>query len=165
MKPGAGWPIGIVLILATSVIANFAVMRIAANDPSFAVEPDYYAKAIAYDSTLAQARINSELGWTAFASIAPDSTGQVVLSVRLATRDGESVEGASVSAVALFVARASEADSVVLREATPGDYRASIARPHDGRWEVRVVASRDSERFTATLRTEATVTSALRAGR
>ena len=63
MKRGSWWPIGITAVLATTVAANVWVATIASDDPSFAIEPDYYAKAIAWDSTLAQARTNATLGW------------------------------------------------------------------------------------------------------
>ena len=63
MKRGAWWPIGITTVLATTVAANLWVMRIANDDPSFAIEPDYYQKAIMWDSTLAQARRDAILGW------------------------------------------------------------------------------------------------------
>ena len=54
MKRGMWWPIGITTVLATTVAANLWVMRLANEDHSFAIEPDYYRKAIMWDSTLAQ---------------------------------------------------------------------------------------------------------------
>ena len=45
MKPGAGWPIGIAIVLAATVVGNLVMMRVAGDDPSMAIEPDYYRKA------------------------------------------------------------------------------------------------------------------------
>ena len=56
MKRGLWWPIAVAAILATTVAANIWVMMIANDDPSFAIEPDYYRKALAWDTTLAQSR-------------------------------------------------------------------------------------------------------------
>ena len=41
MKPGAGWPIGIALVLCATVVGNLVMMRVAGSDPSMAIEPDY----------------------------------------------------------------------------------------------------------------------------
>ena len=63
MKPGMGWPIGVTVILGATIAVNLWVMKIANSDPSFAIEPDYYRKAVHYDSTMAQQRLNASLGW------------------------------------------------------------------------------------------------------
>ena len=46
MKREHLWPAGLTLILAITVAANIWVMRIASDDPSFAIEPNYYARAV-----------------------------------------------------------------------------------------------------------------------
>ncbi len=158
MKKGAGWPIGIALLLATNVAVGLTVMRIAANDPSFSVEPDYYRKAVEYDSTLAQARVNAELGWAARAAITRDNSDGLQLVVSLADRDGNAITNASVSAVAMFIARAAEADSIALAPDGTGNYGARLAAGYTGRWEIRVAAIIDGLRFTSTVRTESPAT-------
>jgi len=154
MKPGMGWPIGIVAILVTTMTANIVMMRVAGNDPSFAVEPDYYRKAVNHDSTMAQARMNSALGWSATAAIAFDGAGTPILSVRLVDSAGSLVEDAHLSAVAMFVGRANETDSVALAPGADGSYTARLSRAYAGQWEVRVEARKEADRFTATVRTE-----------
>ena len=52
-----GWPIGVATILASTVVANIIVMQIANDDPSFAVEPDYYRKAVNFDATMAEVEL------------------------------------------------------------------------------------------------------------
>ncbi len=64
MNKGVGWPIGVATILVLVVAANVWVAIIANRDPSFAIEPDYYAKAVAWDSSMAQARHNATLNWS-----------------------------------------------------------------------------------------------------
>ena len=63
MKRGSMWPIGIAAVLLATVAANIALYYVAGNDPSFVIEPNYYAKAIAWDSTMAQSALNQRLGW------------------------------------------------------------------------------------------------------
>jgi nitrogen fixation protein FixH len=163
MKPGMGWPIGIVAILASSMGANLVMMRIAGNDPSFAVEPDYYKKAVNHDSTMAQARANLALGWRASATITADARGIPVLRVRLVDSTGTALLGVQVNAQAMYVARANEVDSLWLPAVANGEYAAPLTRRHQGQWEVRVLALKDAHRFTAVLRVDvaATVVSTL----
>ena len=52
-KGGRGWIAAVVLILGTTVAANFYVMHLAGDDPSFAIEPDYYDRALHWDDELA----------------------------------------------------------------------------------------------------------------
>ena len=83
MKKGMGWPIGVAVILGTTVVANLVVMRLANNDPAFAIEPDYYKKAVAFDSTFAEERRSLELGWTATSTLAASTrAGESTLTVR-----------------------------------------------------------------------------------
>lgn len=161
MKPGSGWPIGIVAILATTIGVNIAVMRIAGNDPGFAVEPDYYRKAVAYDSTLAQARANSALGWRATAAIASNSRGALELHVELVDHSGTTVDADTVRAVAMYVARAASPDSLTLTRGADGTYRGALTSQHAGQWEVRIDARRANDRFTSVLRVEAPATQAV----
>lgn len=155
MKPGMGWPIGIAVILGTTIVANLAVMRLASNDPAFAIEPDYYKKAVAFDSTIATERRSLDLGWTATSTFAPsDSAGQQTLTVTLADAQQAPVQGAAVTVVALANARANDLLSATLHEVSPGRYQATLAARFAGQWEVRVDAVRGTEHFVASTRTD-----------
>lgn len=143
MKPGIGWPIGVAVILGCTVVANIAVMRIANNDPSFAVEPNYYARAVAFDSTMAQERRNLALGWgveTSLDSLVPGQPTQLL--VHLKGADAAPLPGAVVSVVARFNARANDTLTTVLRETAPGAYVAALPIHTPGEWEVRIDATR-----------------------
>jgi nitrogen fixation protein FixH len=156
VKPGTGWIIGVVGILSAFVIANLLLMRLANDDPSFAIEPDYYRKAVAFDSTMAQERRSAALGWTASSLIAPGAgaSGPVV-TVTLADARQQPVVGAAVTITARFNARANNVLSATLREDAPGTYRAPLAVQHAGQWEVRIDAVRGTERFVTSTRTDA----------
>jgi nitrogen fixation protein FixH len=156
MKRGAWWPIGIVTVLATTVAANIWVMRIASSDPSFAIEPDYYRKAIAWDSTLAQARQDSILGWR----LTPElrvvaATGRARLSAILTDSTGAPISGAVVKVSALPVARANEVHELTLAAAGAGEYAAQLDSRREGRWELRFDVRAGSTRFTEVARVEA----------
>jgi nitrogen fixation protein FixH len=156
MKRGAWWPIAITTVLATTVAANIWVMRIASDDPSFAIEPDYYRKAVEWDSTLVQARQDSILGWR----LTPElqvvaATGKTQLTATLTDSTGAPISGAVVKVSALPVARANEVHEVTLAAAGAGEYMAQLDSRREGRWELRFDVRARSVRFTEVARVEA----------
>jgi len=159
MKPGMGWPIGIAAVLLTSVAGNLVLMRIANNDPSFAIERDYYQRAVAFDTTMREASRSDALGWTADMALAADRAERGALRIRILDRNGAPVPTDSISVVAFFNARANDRFTLHLSGAdleSPGVYRAVIPVSHRGQWEVQVDAWRGSEHFVATSRVEVT---------
>lgn len=143
MKPGTLWIAGVVGILGATVIGNLAVMRLANADPSFAVESDYYKKAVEFDSTLLLERNSVTLGWIAAAAVVPDATGLVnQLVIRISDRNSVPVVGLQVNVEALFNARANDILQARLLEQQPGLYAAPMAVTHSGQWEIRIHATR-----------------------
>ena len=57
-------------MLALTVGANFWLYVAANDDRGIAIEPDYYQKAVAWDSSMAQARENRRSGWRVTPSLA-----------------------------------------------------------------------------------------------
>lgn len=156
MKRGAWWPIGITTVLATTVAANIWVMRVASDDPSFAIEPDYYRKAVAWDSTLAQARQDSILGWRLTPQLqVVAATGKTTLSATLTDSTGAPISGAVVKVSALPVARANEVHEVTLAAAGAGEYAAQLDSGREGRWELRFDVRAGATHFTEVARVEA----------
>lgn len=153
MKSGIGWPIGIVCILSATVIGNFAVMRIAKSDPAFAVEPDYYRKAVEFDSTMAQERRNLALGWKVAATMEPiTETDSARVIVTLRDAESNVLGGAQVAVMARFNARANDTLTAVLTEQAPGRYETTLPITHAGEWEVRVDATHDASRWSESQR-------------
>ncbi|CAN5138016.1 FixH family protein [soil metagenome] len=163
MKPGAAWPIGIVAILAVFVGGNLFMMRIANDDPSMAIEPDYYRKAVGFDSTMAEERRSAALGWSAQTKIAgSDSAPGATVRVWLRDAAHQPVEGAKVTIVARFNARANDTIVDTLTERATGEYAAPLRVSHAGEWEVLVTAERGTSRFTASTRTDAPASAVIR---
>lgn len=153
MKQGMGWPIGVAVILASTVLANVIVMRIANNDPAFSVEPDYYRKAVFFDSTMAQQKRNLSLGWGIDTQI--DSIGDGThtrLAIRLRDASAYPLPGARVAVMARFNARANDTLTAILTEESPGTYVTTLPIARPGEWEVRVDATHGSQRFSASSR-------------
>lgn len=155
MKRGLGWPIGVAAILAITVGANIWVAVVAGDDPSFAIEPNYYAKAVTWDSTMAQARENARLGWRLVPTLGAfhrDIGAQ--LDVRLLDSAGAPIHGAVVKVYALYNARAEQIYEATLSPADSA-YSARIPVEHVGEWELRFEVTQGGRRFTSTSRVEA----------
>jgi nitrogen fixation protein FixH len=150
-RRGWYWPVGLAALLVGSAGANIALVVITARDASFAVEPDYYAKAVAWDETMAQQARNHALGWSLGLGIEPTGErGRMTVAARLADRAGTPLEGALVVIEALHNARANRVLSATLEPRGPG-YAAVMPLARPGLWEFRVRVARGMDVFTATL--------------
>ena len=155
MKPAALWPAAIVGVLAVTVIANVALLITARDPHAAAIEPDYYRKAVRWDSTLAEARRGAALGWRLDAEILEPSPDGALLRVTLRDRGGRPLDGARVNVVAIHNL---EADAPVTAEPIgvgDGIYEVRLALRHPGEWELRLAATRGGDRFVTSLRREA----------
>lgn len=151
-----GWPVAVALVLAASAGSNIWVMFVAKADPAFAVEPDYYAKAVGWDARMAQERLNSALGWRATASLTLARPGVPgLITVHLTDAAGRPVTGATLSVEAMHNARASQRYEAALQPRNHGDYAAPLDAHRPGAWEVRLAATRGEEHFTNILRIDA----------
>lgn len=153
MKRAQLWPIGIVAVLLVTVGANFWVMRIANADPSFAIEPDYYAQAVLWDSTLAQQARNRALGWRLESSLRRDTSGGADLRVRVVDAGGVGIHDATVRVTAFAVARSTRRLEIALAPGRDGySGHVDAAKAHAGRWELRFEVRRGADRLTSTQR-------------
>lgn len=152
MKKGMGWPIGVVVILAATVAGNIGVIVLTKDDPSFAIEPDYYRKAVAWDSTQARIVRSNALAWTVSAQLSEDTSGANVLTLQLLDDTGAAVHDAQLTGTLLHVARANDVQSVVFSETSTGLYAATVPMARRGMWELRLAAVRNAEQFQQTVR-------------
>ena len=155
MKRGSGWPLGVVAILAATVGLNIWVLRVANDDPSFAIEPDYYQKAVDWDSTMAQQRRNLALGWHLAPTLGAFTTRDGArLQVTLTDASGASIADATVKVAAFYNARANDVIDTTLHPDSSG-YGATLPVKYGGVWELQFDVNRGGTRFTSTSRVEA----------
>jgi len=156
-EPGAWrWPAIVIALLATHLTVGGVMLYFATMDPSFAVEEDYYAKALAWDSTARQRGENAELGWSASVRVA-DSAGPLLeraVTLTLVDAAGAPVERAGVRLVAFHNARSDDRLESAMSESRPGVYTADLRIRRPGVWEFRVTAERGADRFTDSLRSD-----------
>lgn len=154
MNSARMWPIAVVAMLAVTVAANVVLLVQAGDREAATIEPDYYRKAVEWDSTLAQRARNAALGWTLEAALGASGAEDASLTVRVADRAGAPIAGARV-AVEAFHNRVPLPVRGVLRPVSPGRYAGTLPLRRPGLWELRFEVVRAGERFTATARREA----------
>jgi hypothetical protein len=152
-RKGAGRAAFLIALPVLVVVgANFALVFLATSDPSFAVEEDYYRKALAWDQKLEQDRRNAELGWELSFEVAPglspDGTRAIVAG--LTDSSGARIENADVRLHAFHNARASLVLEATLVRGKEAGYAASLPIRNPGLWEFRFEAVRGEDRLTHT---------------
>lgn len=146
------WP-GLVigLIVMQAALAG-TLLVCATNDPSFAVEPNYYRRALNWDAEAAQRRASDALGWTLSLEVAPTANvvGEREVRFRLHDRAGAPVNDAHLDVVAFHHARGSERIGLMPTEKGAGEYACAAPLRKAGAWEFRVRALRGVDQFIAT---------------
>jgi len=161
------WPVGLVTLLSGSIAICVATAIVAARDPSYALEPDYYEQAVSWDESSRARQASLSLGWVATVQVSDpvDAAGTRTLSVLLVDAAGDPVCADRVEATAFHHARRRE--PVALRfgtgDAAPaegpgapisaeaGRWTWSLGPARAGVWQVRLRASRGLSVFIQTL--------------
>ncbi|MHB1328795.1 MAG: FixH family protein [Gemmatimonadales bacterium] len=149
------WPTAIALVLLGNVALGITLMRVASADPHFAVEPDYYRRAIGWDTTQARANQSAALGWQVHPTLAALSRDSTPFAVLLTERDGTPLDSARIEVVARPIAHANLAVSRVLAPRGAGRYDTAMAIDQAGLWEFLVTVDYAGERLVAPLRIDA----------
>ncbi len=146
------WALVPVALLAGSLTLIGVMVSIATSDPGFAVEANYYQKAVDWDAQRAQQAESSQLSWAVQWRFEPDATsqrleGRVRVVVEMMDRNGVAIENAQLQATAFANARAARVESLDFRETTPGTYEASLELHRAGLWKFHLVARHDGHTF------------------
>lgn len=150
LKPGVLWPFIIAGALGLHVVGSLVMVYFATSNESYAVEPDYYQKALAWDEKRAQDRHNTELGWRLEFTVEPASAGKdPVVRAELTTTDGEHITGATVAVETFANARRDDILTATL-DASGTGYQTTVPMRRDGLWEFRFKVTRGDELFTYT---------------
>lgn len=147
MTAARWWPVALVAVLVVTVGANVALLWKANSDPSFAVEPDYYQRAVQWDSTVARRERSDALHWRAVVQLAPPEGGQATILVALTAADGSPVDSADVRVEASHNAAGANLHEARLLATGPGLYAARIPSTAQGLWRVDLTATRGDAQF------------------
>lgn len=153
LSSGRWWAWAPALILGGLLGAQLIVLSQVLHDPGFAIERDYYQKAVDWDSARAREQKSRELGWRAKCGVTPPSASKgAVFHLELEDARGGPVGGARVHVSAFHNARAGRFVELSLREVQPGVYEAELPPGKSGAWEFRISAARHAEVFEQTVR-------------
>ena len=152
LPPHIRWPAFVAGALALQVVSSLVTIYLATTNPSYAVEDDYYRKALRWDETRAQTARNLELGWRLEFDVslaqAPGDSAMVLVTIR--DHDGGPVEGSTVTLEAFPNARADDILRASFISAAGGRYRAELPMRRTGVWEFRYVVTNGASVFTHT---------------
>lgn len=138
------FPVGLLGILISVQAVLFSMSR---SDPSFAVEPEYYQKAVDWDKEMQQRATNADLGWqTSVRIVAAGDASE--LQISLLDKQHVPVVGAAITASAFPNARAAQIQTPTLRERDAGVYAGPVALVFPGEWEIRLKAVKGGDTFT-----------------
>lgn len=126
-------------LLAVNAGIVFTTIYLANSDESFAVEPEYYQKAVQWDERAADRARAESLGWTARVGLADDGAHGV--RVTIVDAANSAVSGMEVDVVAFPAARASERQRLELTRLDNGTFVAPFSPTLGGRWEFEVRAT------------------------
>lgn len=145
---GRMWPIAIVGVLAAQAAFIAAVITIATGDPSNAIEPNYYEKAVKWDTSSRAAHAWEDSGWSlelsfepadAAAMSASSSTRRLVAHLR--DRESQRVDASSIDVECFHQARSGERFEWTLVPRAHGEFESPAQHFRPGLWEVRATLS------------------------
>ena len=140
------------LLLGSMFVGLGSMAYVAIHDPHFALEPNYYDKAVHWDAGQAEERASRELGLVLQLEkleVAP--TGNAPLLVKLSATGAQELTG-QLTLEAFPNAFASQIQRITLHQTAPGIYTAALSKPLPGLWELRFVLTQGGRRYRETLR-------------
>lgn len=158
-RPDGWWyPWIFVAAMGLVIVVNGIMVAFALSSWTGLESPDYYVRGLEYNENLAGARTQAKLGWkTTFAikevSAAGD-TRNARISVVFTDHDGKPLNDLDVRTVILRPTSEGHDQQLALTAAGDGVYKAAVAFPLPGLWNVRIHAYRGDIVFQESHRVE-----------
>lgn len=145
------WPSLLIAALMIHAGTSIYVVTIAANDPGFAVEENYYEKASNWDRHVAVIQQSRAMGWQVDLKVAADGASMTLSAV---DKKGLPLEHLTWRYAAFHNARAAEVFEGGFENRGDGGYMAPSPFMRSGLWEVRVRTKHEGKVFQHTFRLE-----------
>ncbi len=147
------WPLIVIAFLGVHVVLISVGVAIATHDPTFAVTPDYYDKALNWDKIQAAKRASEKLGWKL--AIAPalkvQPNGERAVEISLQDRNGHPVAGAQINITYFHHAHAMDRMKLTGTTAADGKLAVNVPMRWAGFYSFACTADSGGTNFTDTL--------------
>lgn len=148
-RPRMLMPVVVLGLLGGHMLFIVIAITLGTGDPSFAVVPEYYERAVDYDNRKALLAQSKAMGWSV--ELLPGDQADVMglrdLVVQLCDDQGLPIQGLAVKVEAFHLARASEPVAMDCVEVLPGQYLGTGRLLREGFWQFAIDASSDGRRF------------------
>lgn len=143
------WPAVVVALLGGHITICLVAVALATGDPSVAIEPDYYQKAVDWDKTQLAKLASDQLGWSTLLTVSPESDplGNRLVKVIINDPMGQPVTGLLCDMMLYHRARSNDRQSLQLSESESGVYIGKSPIRREGFWEFRLVANRFDQNY------------------
>ncbi len=140
-EKGLHWPVAIVLMFVFSATLIITTGVMGARKGSHAVEPDYYARSLDWDSEKKMLNTADRLGWDVRVSASPvlDPVGSRLVSVMILDQDNNPIEDSLVEITCFAQSNARDTFTNILQHGGAGQYQSRLQGMHtNGLWEYRI---------------------------
>ncbi len=132
------WVAIVVGLLGLQVLIGVFAIYLANSDPTVAIIPDYYEKAVGWDETRESLELTNTLGWEVNTAIAPVFDGQRQVLVSLSSRTGSPIVDVSLSGQVFHHARGAEIYELNFESLGDGRYQAYCDLENSGLWNLEL---------------------------
>lgn len=156
MNPATFWKLVPVVLLGSTVAFGAWRVAVVLDDPSFAVEEDYYERGEHWDDEIAARAASAALGWNVTLeaeAVAVGDGGEDRLVLVVGNTEGP-VTGLTGEVQAFHNADPAHPREAVVEELGDGRYRFGLDVHRPGLWQWRVVLRRGDQTWRGTLRRE-----------
>lgn len=138
------WTAGIVGLLSLQICVGGAALYLANSDPTVAIIPDYYHKAVNWDATRRSMKLTQQLGWQIDVSVGDAAQGARTISLSLSSDTSHPIDNQRVTAEVYHHACGDEVFELSFLEAGDGRYWAECPLVQAGLWQVTFQIEGDS---------------------
>ncbi|MDZ4755621.1 MAG: FixH family protein [Phycisphaerae bacterium] len=146
------WMFVPIALLAVSVTVATSTVWLAVAGRPLGEEPDYYAKAVAWDAHRAQHDANDRLRWTVSPEITASSSGAPVLTLKITDKYGNLIDADAVGVEAIPVKRADRRCVPVMIRVEEGRFSGPLTARVAGQWEFRITVRGKQGTYTDSFR-------------
>jgi nitrogen fixation protein FixH len=134
------WVSLVICLLGIQLSIGYVAIRLAGNDPSVAIVPDYHEASLHWDEHKSAISAPSRLGLVTDLDVSrvSNANGSRAIVFAITGDGGVDLSNLEVTAMIYHHARASNVQTLALLKAGDGRFMTNAMMPNDGIWQVNV---------------------------